>query len=43
MEVEQEIAVAAAAHDYSVWGLLMQADPVVKGVIVLLVLASVAC
>jgi len=43
VEVEQEIAVAAAAHDYSVWGLLMQADPVVKGVIVLLVLASVAC
>ena len=42
--MEEEIAVTAATgHDYSVWGLLMQADPVVKGVIVLLVLASVAC
>lgn len=43
MEVEQEIVTAATSHDYSVWGLLMQADPVVKGVILLLVLASVAC
>ncbi|MGD8355836.1 MAG: MotA/TolQ/ExbB proton channel family protein [Methyloceanibacter sp.] len=43
MAVEQELAVVAGGHDYSVWGLLMQADPVVKGVIVLLVLASVAC
>lgn len=40
--MEQEIAVAAAAPDYSVWGLVMQADPVVKGVMILLVLASVA-
>jgi biopolymer transport protein ExbB/TolQ len=44
VEVEEEIAITAATgHDYSVWGLLMQADPVVKGVIVLLVIASVAC
>ena len=44
MEVAEEIAITAATgHDYSVWGLLMQADPVVKGVIVLLVIASVAC
>jgi len=41
--VEQEISIAAAAPDYSVWGLVMQADPVVKGVMILLVLASVAC
>jgi biopolymer transport protein ExbB/TolQ len=41
--VEQEIAVAAAAApDYSVWGLVMQADVVVKSVMILLVLASVA-
>jgi biopolymer transport protein ExbB/TolQ len=40
--VEQEIAIAAAAPDYSVWGLVMQADPVVKGVMLILVLASVA-
>ncbi|MEM7191534.1 MAG: MotA/TolQ/ExbB proton channel family protein [Pseudomonadota bacterium] len=44
MEVAQEITVAAATgHDYSVWGLLLQADPVVKAVILLLVVASVAC
>ncbi len=42
--MEEEIAITAApAHDYSVWGLIMQADPAVKGVMVLLVLASVAC
>ncbi|MGI8852272.1 MAG: MotA/TolQ/ExbB proton channel family protein [Methyloceanibacter sp.] len=41
--MEQEIAVAAAAPDYSVWGLVMQADPVVKGVMLILILASVAC
>jgi len=42
--VEEEITVAAAAtHDYSVWGLVMQADPVVKGVMILLVLMSIAC
>jgi hypothetical protein len=41
--VEQEIAAAAAQRDYTVWGLIMQADPVVKGVMLLLVLASVAC
>ena len=42
--MEQEIAVTAAAGpDYSVWGLVMQADPVVKGVMLLLVLSSVAC
>jgi biopolymer transport protein ExbB/TolQ len=33
----------AAVPDYSVWGLVMQADPVVKGVMLILVLASVAC
>jgi biopolymer transport protein ExbB/TolQ len=40
--VEQEISIAAQ-HDYTVWGLVMQADPVVKGVMILLVLGSVAC
>src|SRR5688572_10808561 len=30
-------------HDFSILGLFMQADPVVKGVIVVLVVASVAC
>jgi len=39
--VQQKIAIAAAP-DYSVWGLVMQADPVVKGVMLILVLASVA-
>jgi biopolymer transport protein ExbB/TolQ len=44
VEVDQEIAIAAApGPDYSVWGLVMQADPVVKGVMLLLVLASIAC
>jgi biopolymer transport protein ExbB/TolQ len=43
--VEQEITLTTAitGHDYTVWGLVMQADPVVKGVMILLVLASVAC
>ena len=42
--MEEEITVAAtAAHDYSVWGLVMQADPVVKGVMILLVIMSIAC
>jgi biopolymer transport protein TolQ len=33
----------AAAHDFSMLGLFLQADPIVKGVIVLLVGASVVC
>jgi biopolymer transport protein TolQ len=42
--VEQEIALTAAtAPDYSVWGLVVQADIVVKSVMLLLVIASVAC
>jgi biopolymer transport protein TolQ len=42
--VEQEIAIAPApVIDYSVWGLVTQADPIVKGVMLLLVFASVAC
>lgn len=44
--MEEEIAVTAAAapvHEYTVWGLIMAADPVVKGVMILLVLMSVAC
>ena len=40
--MEQEIAIATGS-DYSVWGLVMQADPAVKGVMIVLVLASVAC
>ena len=41
--MEPEISIAPHAPDYTVWGLVMQADPVVKGVMLLLVLASVAC
>ena len=42
--MEEEITMTAAAgHDYSVWGLVMQADPVVKGVMIILVLMSIAC
>ena len=38
------IALAAAAqHDYSFYGMLMQADPVVKGVMLGLAIASIAC
>jgi biopolymer transport protein ExbB/TolQ len=42
--VEQTISIpSAAAPDFSIYGLVMHSDPVVKGVLVLLVLASVAC
>lgn len=34
---------AGAAHDFSLYGLIMQADPVVKAVMAGLVIASVAC
>lgn len=34
---------AAVAHDLSLGGLFWQADPIVKGVMILLVLASVGC
>jgi len=34
---------AAPSHDLSFLGLFLQADPIVKGVMILLVLASVAC
>jgi biopolymer transport protein ExbB/TolQ len=37
------LLVAAALHDYSFYGMLMQADPVVKGVMLGLALASVVC
>ncbi|HEX2841727.1 MotA/TolQ/ExbB proton channel family protein [Hyphomicrobium sp.] len=33
----------AAGHDFSIYGMVMQADPIVKTVMALLVLASVAC
>ena len=33
----------AAVHDYSMLGLFLQADPIVKGVMVLLIAASVVC
>lgn len=36
-------AVTTAGRDFSIWGLVMSADPVVKGVMIVLVLASVAC
>jgi biopolymer transport protein ExbB/TolQ len=35
--------ITQAAPDFSVYGLVMHADPVVKGVLVILVLASIAC
>jgi biopolymer transport protein ExbB/TolQ len=35
--------IVQAAPDFSVYGLMMHADPVVKGVLVILVLASIAC
>ncbi|MFT8245630.1 MotA/TolQ/ExbB proton channel family protein [Roseomonas sp. BN140053] len=38
-----DIAVAPPAHDLSMLGLFLQADPVVKAVMLLLVLASLAC
>lgn len=34
---------AAAGHDFSIYGLVLQADPIVKSVMLMLVLASVAC
>jgi TolQ protein len=37
-----ETAVALPA-DHSMWALFLQADPIVKGVMILLVLASIAC
>lgn len=36
-------APAEIAHDFSFLGLFLQADPIVKGVMILLVVASVAC
>jgi len=38
----EQISVAAG-HDFTIWGLVLQADPIVKTVMALLVLASVAC
>lgn len=37
------VAAATAGQDLSIWGLVMQADPVVKTVMAILVLMSVAC
>jgi TolQ protein len=36
-------APAEVAHDFSFIGLFLQADPIVKGVMILLVIASIAC
>lgn len=42
--MEQTISIPTpAAPDFSIYGLVMHSDPVVKGVLVLLLLASVAC
>jgi biopolymer transport protein TolQ len=35
--------ITQATSDFSVYGLVMHADPVVKGVLVILVLVSIAC
>ena len=40
--MEQNVA-TVAAHDLSVQGMFMAADPIVKGVMILLVLASIIC
>lgn len=37
------VLAATAPHDYSFYGMLMQADPVVKGVMLGLAIASIAC
>ncbi|MCB1562745.1 MAG: protein TolQ [Alphaproteobacteria bacterium] len=37
----EAVDLGSYAHDMSMWGLFMQADPIVKGVMILLVLASV--
>ena len=39
----ENTAPIAAMHDLSFIGLFMQADPIVKGVMILLVVASIAC
>ena len=36
-------AQAEVTHDFSFIGLFLQADPIVKGVMILLVIASIAC
>lgn len=36
-------AVTTVSRDYTIWGLVMHADPVVKAVMIILVLMSVAC
>ncbi len=38
-----EVAAAAPHHDLSFLGLFLQADPIVKGVMIMLVLASLGC
>jgi biopolymer transport protein ExbB/TolQ len=37
------VNVTAARHDFSIWGLVANADPVVQAVLLGLVLASIAC
>jgi len=37
------LVAAGAAHEFSIYGMLLQADPVVKGVMVGLAIASVGC
>src|SRR3712207_7518095 len=43
MDPTTPISALPPVHDLSPWGLFLQADPVVKAVMLLLVLASVAC
>jgi biopolymer transport protein ExbB/TolQ len=38
-----EQIVTSAAHDFSIYGMVMQADPIVKSVMALLAFASIAC
>jgi biopolymer transport protein ExbB/TolQ len=39
----EDVVTTAVPQEYTVWGLVMMADPVVKGVMILLVLMSVMC
>lgn len=43
MDPTPVLSTLPAAHDLSPWGLFLQADPVVKAVMLLLALASIAC
>ena len=43
VETVDATTLATTAHDLSMWGLFMMADPIVKSVMIMLILASVWC